>query len=858
MNQKRLLRLYHNSVINKFHIYNSLFLKLPFDDVYRTGVLLPLLINACEAGYAAMKSPHQILSEFLADQGMAEDETRQISALFKFIQYIERQIVLFDAVEEAAFTDTHALDGKGSVPHLANECDYMGLKGALQETLQDYRVRVVLTAHPTQFYPGPVLGILTDLSVAIAENDIDLIEQLLQQLGKTPLFSKQKPTPYDEAVSLVWFLENVFYHAIADVRARIRRHVFDDGPLPQNSIVEVGFWPGGDRDGNPHVTAQTTLDVARRLKTGVLKCYHRDIRKLKKRLTFDQVDRQLLDLEKHIYRAAYVDPDAAISAAQIHTELTAIKDKLLRLHGGLFVEQLQALIDQVQVFGVHFAALDVRQDSRVHTRVIETLSNEHAILPSPRNGDDAAYMQALGQIHGPLKPESVQDPEARETLASVFAMHTIQGRNGECGANRYIISNCRSAIDVMHVLALLRLSGLWPKEAIAVDIIPLFETIDDLRNAGEIMQTLYQNPNYRHHLQQRGNKQTIMLGFSDGTKDGGYLAANWSILQAKETLSALSAQAGVHAVFFDGRGGPPARGGGETHKFYASQSDRVANREIQLTIQGQTISSKFGTADSAQYNLEQLLSAGLGNAVGKHRGIALDDAARALMQELCDTSLAEYERFKHHPMFMPYLEKISTLKYYGQTNIGSRPVKRSGGGQLVFEDLRAIPFVGAWSQLKQNVLGYFGVGTALQSLRKAQQWDAAQQLYLRSGFFSAMLDNSMMSICKSYMPLTQYLSDDAQFGEFWRWIYTEFTRATEELKAISGQPHLLADRPLRLASIEQRERIVLPLLTIQQHALQRIAQLNKDPEANAERIAVYEKMVTRSLYGNVNASRNSV
>ena len=408
----------------------------------------------------------------------------------------------------------------------------------------------------------------------------------------------------------------------------------------------------------------------------------------------------------------------------------------------------------------------------------------------------------------------------------------------------------------MEVLAFFELAG-WSSVSLSVDIVPLFETIDDLLAAPAIMSALYQNKKYQHHLSQRKQQQTIMLGFSDGTKDGGYLAANWSILQAKENLTAVAGKHGVEVIFFDGRGGPPARGGGETHKFYAAQSPDIANHATQLTIQGQTISSNFGNTQSAQYNLEQLLSAGLSSAIFPQQQ-GWDAHSKSLLARLSELSLDKYSNFKQHPQFIPYLEKISTLKYYGMTNIGSRPSKRSEGKGLVFEDLRAIPFVGAWSQLKQNVLGYYGVGTAGESLSQAGKQADLQQLYQQSGYFKALIDNSMMSICKSFMPLTAYLQHDPEFGGFWQNINDEFNLANKQLKSIAQVDDLLLDQPLRKESIRVRESIVLPLLTIQQYCLQKIAQLERQEQPDKALIATYEKLVTRSLYGNINASRNAV
>ncbi len=665
-------------------------------------------------------------------------------------------------------------------------------------------------------------------------------------------------------MSLVWYLENIFYHSISKVTNRIDNFVFDGKGVPDNSFVELGFWPGGDRDGNPFVDAETTLKVADRLRSSIFRAYYRDIRDLKRRLTFDIVDYEIADLQEKIFENSYHKPNhPTISYVEFTERLEQIKDILINKHNGLFVEEVQALLNKVRIFGYHFATLDVRQDSRIHSNVMDNIvkhykSSGKSIIPENYNNlGDSEKIELLTKVQDRINPLLFDDKITKDTLESIYAISQIQEKNGEKGANRYIISNNQSAVNILEVYAMFGLCG-WKKENLSVDIIPLFETIDDLENAPEIMDTIFSNSDYSKHLDRRGNKQTIMLGFSDGTKDGGYLMANWSIYKAKEELTEVARKYNIDVVFFDGRGGPPARGGGETHKFYSSLGKTIENKEIQITIQGQTISANFGTIESAQYNIEQLLSAGLSNEIFSTGRQNLNSKRKLVLEDLAKDSLKEYLNFKSNDKFIPYLEKISTLKYYGKTNIGSRPSKRSKSSELKFEDLRAIPFVGSWSMLKQNVPGYFGVGSVLKKLEDNGELDKAVDLYQNSNFFKALIDNSMVSLTKSFFPLTKYLNDNKEFGDFWNIIFSEYSTTVEMIKKISNSERLMESNPSRRESIKLREQIVLPLLTIQQYALLRLEELYENPDNNDELIKVYEMMVIRSLYGNINASRNSV
>ena len=843
----------------KYQLFNSIFMTLPFDDIDNTGVLLPLFTDVCEEGFAQNKSPQQIFDSFIEKYQQDSTEKEKIDLMFRFIQYVERQVVLFDAIEDAAFVSLHNMEGTGSLRDIRNKADNQGIIEELKNFLDNFQIRTVLTAHPTQFYPGNVLGIITDLTEAIKNNDLPEIKTLLAQLGKTPFIKKEKPTPFDEAVSLIWYLENVFYKTAGEMAFYIQDTVYN-GEHPAHPVMSFGFWPGGDRDGNPFVTTDITLDVAGRLRTSILKCYYNDIRRMRRKLTFPGVEPLVMEIEQKLYRSVfYSQGELYIELEELKTLLIEIKNRVVEHHQSLYLDEIEKLINKVNLFGFHFATLDIRQNSRIHDKVVQAVlsnldnQNNTDLANEYRDLDEKAKLNALLSLKGNINTEDFKDDNTRLTLESILAMRTIQERNGEQGANRYIISNNENAHNVLELLTLFGLLG-WDEPS--VDIVPLFETVDDLKEAGEAMRKLYENERYAAHLKARGNRQTIMLGFSDGTKDGGYLMANWSIYTAKENLTAVAREYGIKVIFFDGRGGPPARGGGKTHKFYASLGESIENNEIQITIQGQTISSNFGTLDSCRFNLENLLSAGVTNGVFNKDKKQLTAQQRQVFDELAKLSFEKYSEFKAHPKFLPYLEKMSTLNYYAKTNIGSRPSKRNKTAELDFNDLRAIPFVGSWSQLKQNVPGFYGVGYALGKMEENGKWNEVEDLYENSLFFRTLIENSMMSLSKSFFPLTAYMREDKEFGSFWDIIHDEFLETNRLLLKISGFNELMENYPDGKASIKMREHIVLPLLTIQQYALNKI-RLMKNGDEKDDLLDVYEKIVTRSLFGNINASRNS-
>ena len=851
---------FDDKVLSKFQVYNSIFSTLPYESISNTGVMLPLFENICIEGYKKNNNPSQIVEDFFETYLNKSNGNDRVALLFRFIQYIERQVVLFDAVEDAEFSNINNLDGRGTLRNLKEEVESKNKKKEFKKYLSKFKVRPVLTAHPTQFYPGSVLGIITDLTKAVKENDLVEIKTLLAQLGKTPFFKNKKPTPYDEAVSLTWYLENVFYNSISNIYKYIRSNVFD-GKEFNNDILNLGFWPGGDRDGNPFVTTEITIKTARKLRSDIIKNYYKDIRKLARRLTFKNIEPIINDLESRLYSSINnSSKDPKISLNELKDNLYHIRKVLISEHKSLFLDQLDDVINKVNIFGYHFASLDIRQDSRIHSKVFNNVFKKAQKLNLTNfNGDYNSLsvdkkIKILSDLSGDIPVDSFNDDLVVSTLGSIRAMKLIQNSNGEKGSNRYIISNNQSAVNIFEVFSMFRLSD-WNKPSI--DVVPLFETVSDLNVASLVMESVYKNPVYRKHLSFRNDQQTIMLGFSDGTKDGGYLMANWSILKAKESLTTISRKYGVKVVFFDGRGGPPARGGGNTHQFYSSMGTFVESDEIQLTVQGQTISSNFGTIDSCQYNLEQLLSAGIQNRVlnTKHNESKKED--KAILDNLAKISYKSYSDFKNHPKFVPYLEHMSTIRYYAKTNIGSRPSKRGkSDDKFDFNSLRAIPFVGSWSQLKQNVPGFYGVGTALKYYVDNNRFSDLKKLYKRSAFFRTLISNSMMSLTKSFFKLTAYMKEDPEYGEFWQLIYKEYELSKLLILKLSGFKELMENEPANKASIEIREKIVLPLITIQQYALRKIKDIERG-DLSKSKLKIYEKMVTRSLFGNINASRNS-
>jgi len=640
MQQTKRLEEFKKSVTNKFNIYNSLFLSLPYKNVENVGNLVPLLLDQCEKGLKEGKDPQEILEVFFSNFVNIQDERERLDFMFRMIQYVERQVVLYDSVEDSAFPKLQKYSSSLTIKDYFELVNRTKNWDKVSKKLSTFSARIVLTAHPTQFYTPAILDIIAELRSLIDQDRIYDIDVTLQQLGLTSLINAKKPTPLDEAKNIIYILRHTYYDAVGELYQYVKSNIRDD-KFENYNLMKLGFWPGGDRDGNPYVTADITKQVADELRLTLMKCYYNELKGLRKKLTFKGMQEDLNDLSSKLYNAMF-NVDAAISYSEIIGYLEKIREKLRSDYHDLYLDELNQLMDKVHIFKTHFATLDIRQDHSKHLLVVESVLKKEGIIKESINEiEEQELVKLLLEKNFQLNPKDFEDDIVKDTIVNIKNLKSIQEKNGEDGCNRYIISNSEDIFSVLFVFGLFRWCG-WDEKEITFDIVPLFETMKGMDASEEVMQTLFDIPQYRQHLERRRDIHTIMLGFSDGTKDGGYLKANWSILKTKETLSKVCKKNGVAAIFFDGRGGPPARGGGKTHRFYAAQTKDVANHEIQLTIQGQTITSTYGTKEQFIHNSEQLRTSGLSNSLlGKD--LTFSAAQRKLIEELSELRFEKYD-----------------------------------------------------------------------------------------------------------------------------------------------------------------------------------------------------------------------
>ncbi len=465
--------LFNDKIAVRYQLYNSLFTTLPYGALSEIGGLMQLFSTDARAQLSSGVSPSEVVDQFLSKW---EPERRK-EILFRILQIIEREVVLFDAVEDAAFKTFHTPSDSGTVNALINRVSDEGVYEKLTDHLESYRVRIVLTAHPTQFYPDPVLGVMRELSDAIARDDLEEIRLLLLQLGRTRFRNREKPTPLIEANSVLWYLENNFYTVLPEIREKLINesgYCSTDNDL--RNMLEIGFWPGGDRDGNPFVTAEITRKVAAELKESIIRKYRADLHELMKRLSFDGILEQLQEITDRIEntlaycRNTQIQGDYYSSPDQLESDIKLILRDLHEDHQGLFAEKAEQLLGRVQLFGFHFAILDVRQDSSVHKIVCSELV--HALATQGFLAQEIADQWDEAESRVPLIKQilEIEFPEdldsvllavseiSQETFNSYRAVRDIRKENGPRAVHRSIISNTQGEENLFEVLFLNHIS----------------------------------------------------------------------------------------------------------------------------------------------------------------------------------------------------------------------------------------------------------------------------------------------------------------------------------------------------------------------------------------------------------------
>ncbi len=736
-------------------------------------------------------------------------------------------------------------------------------------------IEPIFTAHPTEAVRRALLEKEREIVRCLVDDldrtrtpqerarDREVIRTALTSGWQTSESAPTSPTVADELEHVSYYLTDVLYPVLPAFIESLHVALGADAKSLPAAPLRFGSWVGGDMDGNPNVGADTmtaALDSQRAL---LIAAYRRDLAHLSSLLSQSTelvaVDpaihtliadysarlprnaaklkarhatmpyRQLLALMSARLSATLKPADSVGPAAgyrnprEFRADLQRVHDSLLAHrgeHAGAF--SVQRVLRKIDAFGFHLATLDLRQDSRAHDDALAELLADPAWPQRP----PAERVERLTRLWKGEESAPVADAPAAHGVLEVFrARHHLRLRDGEHAFGPYIVSMSRSAADALAVLALARIAGDTDAAGrTPIDVTPLFETVDDLDAAPDVLRQLLDDPAYRAHLRARGERQIVMLGYSDSSKDSGLLASRWAIQRCQVTLVALAREAGIQLTFFHGRGGSASRGGGKTERAVIAAPRGSVDGRLRLTEQGEVIHRKYGIRALALRNLEQATGAVIRASLRPRPAEPREERWRALASELAQHSRQVYRALVHeNDGFVPYFREATPIDVIERLKLGSRPAKRSSGSQAGAQSLRAIPWVFAWSQNRSGFTAWYGVGSALQLAIEREGVDAIAEMARDWPFFATLIDDMEMVLAKCDIGIFEVyskLAGDAH-AAFFPGIADEFRRTRDAVLAIRSEEELLSgDRRLAL-SIRLRNPYVDPISLLQVDLLRR-------------------------------------
>ncbi|HHD9176680.1 TPA: phosphoenolpyruvate carboxylase [Streptococcus pneumoniae] len=757
------------------------------------------------------------------------------------------------------------------------------------EILEHLNVVPVLTAHPTQVQRKSMLDLTNHIHSLLRKyRDVKLglinkdkwyndLRRYIEIIMQTDMIREKKLKVTNEITNAMEYYNSSFLKAVPHLTTEYKRLAQAHGlNLKQAKPITMGMWIGGDRDGNPFVTAETLKQSALTQCEVIMNYYDKKIYQLYREFSLStsivNVSKQVREMarqskdnsiyrEKELYRRALFDIQSKIQATKtyliedeevgtryetandFYKDLIAIRDSLLENKGeslisGDFVELLQA----VEIFGFYLASIDMRQDSSVYEACVAELLKSAGIHSRYSElSEEEKCDLLLKELEEDPRILSATHAEKSELLAKELAIfktaRVLKDKLGDDVIRQTIISHATSLSDMLELAILLKEVGLVDTERARVQIVPLFETIEDLDHSEETMRKYLSLSLAKKWIDSRNNYQEIMLGYSDSNKDGGYLSSCWTLYKAQQQLTAIGDEFGVKVTFFHGRGGTVGRGGGPTYEAITSQPLKSIKDRIRLTEQGEVIGNKYGNKDAAYYNLEMLVSAAINRMITQKKSDTnTPNRYEAIMDQVVDRSYDIYRDLVFgNEHFYDYFFESSPIKAISSFNIGSRPAARKTITEI--GGLRAIPWVFSWSQSRVMFPGWYGVGSSFKEFINKNPENIAilRDMYQNWPFFQSLLSNVDMVLSKSNMNIAfEYakLCEDEQVKAIYETILNEWQVTKNVILAIEGHDELLADNPYLKASLDYRMPYFNILTYIQLELIkrQRRGELSSDQE----------------------------
>ncbi|MFC4598376.1 phosphoenolpyruvate carboxylase [Cohnella hongkongensis] len=775
----------------------------------------------------------------------------------------------------------------------------------VRQMLDGISLELVMTAHPTEATRRDVLDIHKRIAEEVMELDNPTLtyrereklrEKLLNEvltLWQTDELRDRKPTVLDEVRNGMYYFHETLFEVLPDVYEELERCLTKYYPEEEWHVptyLRFGSWIGGDRDGNPSVTADVTWQTLKMQRNLAIHKYENSLRELSRHLSFSttivNVSDELLasikddaenvelrtvepwtnDKEPYRVKLRYMlqklknmreeqfegTKQRYDSVEQFKADIEII-DRSLRHHYADYVANthLKKLIRQVELFGFHLAALDVRQHSKEHESAMAELLAKAGVTSAYA---ELAEQEKIDLLHGllsgdkPLLQDGVELSESSQECVDVYkTIYKAQQEFGTGCITSYLISMSEAASDILEVMVFAKEAGLFGRDEngrvfCTLQAAPLFETIDDLHAAPQIMDTLFKLPAYRQSVAAMGDLHEIMLGYSDSNKDGGMVTANWELRVALNELTRMGKSHNVRLKFFHGRGGALGRGGMPLNRSILAQPPHTIGGGIKITEQGEVLSSRYSMKGIAYRSLEQATGA-LITAAHLSRNPEQERSTESEWEEIMrDISVDAQTKYQdlifRDPDFMTFFKESTPLPEVGELNIGSRPSKRKGSDR--FEDLRAIPWVFAWTQSRYLLPAWYAAGTAFSKFVNGDpaRLETLRKMYREYSFFSSLIDNLQMALGKADLMIARQYAGMIENAEIKSRIFTqieeEYAKTKEMLLAITGQEDILDNVPVIQESIRLRNPYVDPLSYLQVQLLTELRSLRAQNADDAE------------------------
>ncbi len=743
--------------------------------------------------------------------------------------------------------------------------------------LEQARLRLVLTAHPSEAKRQEILVILRHIAQMMETRDRqsllprelrklerDLAEEV-EELWQTRQVRASKKQVADEVDFGIYFIRSVILDVVIDIyedlQLALERFYPDEDWSELPPVLRYASWIGGDRDGNPNVTTDVTLQTLATLRETARQIYLAEVEALSQHLTQDSdqfgastdlriaVAAEFSAGERYtgeIYRQMLAIISDKLGADQYRSSRDLLSDLLLiqdslKAHNGVRAAMgaVQRLVRKVRLFGLHLVPLEVREDAGLHAAALDELFEYYGIEPGYSRLPEAEKQKLLtAEIRNkrPLFPSEVLIfTEATQSIIRTWRMIAeAHAKYDAIVIDTVIASMTRQPSDVLAMLLFAREVGIDNE----VYIVPLFETIDDLYRSPDIMEALFDNAEYHKHLVaragKRGLRQQVMIGYSDSSKDGGYLASNWNLYNAQRILSEKCVEKGVSLELFHGRGGSIGRGGGPTNRAILSQPPESLRGGVKITEQGEVIAYRYSNRGIGHRHLNQVLNAVLiGLGLQEHHFVP--SRYYDVMARLSELSQNYYRKFVYESDgFLDYWQQATPINELARMQISSRPAKRQAKGG--FSAMRAIPWMFSWMQSRAIVPSWFGLGTAFRTYAREESDGMAtlQEMYGNWSFFSALIDNAQLDVAKADMGIAELYASLVEPVElrkrFFNWIIEEHSLSSQMIMRVTGQQEVLANMSAIKTSIERRNPYVDPLNFMQVALLRELRGLDEGEE----------------------------